>query len=30
LVITHNEAMKEKFENIITIQKGASGSVLKQ
>jgi len=30
LVITHNEGMKEKFENIITIQKGASGSVLKQ
>lgn len=30
LVITHNEAMKEKFDNIITIQKGASGSILKQ
>jgi exonuclease SbcC len=30
LVITHNEPMKEKFENIITIQKGPSGSILRQ
>jgi len=30
LVITHNESMKEKFDNIITIQKGPSGSILKQ
>jgi DNA repair exonuclease SbcCD ATPase subunit len=30
LVITHNESMKEQFDNIITIQKGSSGSILKQ
>jgi DNA repair exonuclease SbcCD ATPase subunit len=30
LVITHSEPMKEKFENIITVQKGPAGSVLKQ
>jgi exonuclease SbcC len=30
LVITHNETMKGKFENIITIQKGPNGSVLEQ
>lgn len=30
LVITHNEAMKEKFQNIITIHKGSAGSVLSQ
>jgi len=30
LVITHNEGMKEKFENIITIQKGSAGSILSQ
>lgn len=30
LVITHNETMKEKFDSIITIQKGPAGSILKQ
>lgn len=30
LVITHNETMKEKFDNIITIQKGNQGSVINQ
>lgn len=30
LVITHNESMKERFDNIITVQKGPSGSILKQ
>lgn len=30
LVITHNETMKEKFDNIIVIQKGNHGSVIKQ
>jgi DNA repair exonuclease SbcCD ATPase subunit len=30
LVITHNEAMKERFDHIITIQKGPDGSFLRQ
>jgi chromosome segregation ATPase len=30
LIITHNEMMKEKFENIITVYRGTSGSILKQ
>ena len=30
LVITHNETMKEKFDNIIKIQKGNQGSVINQ
>lgn len=30
VVITHNEYMKEKFEHVITVQKGSSGSTLRQ
>jgi DNA repair exonuclease SbcCD ATPase subunit len=30
LVITHNETMKERFDHIITVQKGPSGSFLRQ
>jgi exonuclease SbcC len=30
LVITHNDAMKERFDHIITVQKGPAGSFLRQ
>lgn len=30
LVITHNDAMKERFDHIITVQKGSAGSFLRQ
>jgi DNA repair exonuclease SbcCD ATPase subunit len=30
LIITHNELMKEQFDNIIVVQKGPNGSIIKQ
>lgn len=30
VIITHNEHMKEKFDHIITVQKGPNGSVIRQ
>ena len=30
LIITHNEEMKEKFDNIITVYKQQSGSTIRQ